>query len=150
MTWLFETHQLPYWARMFSVVFWFSFPVSFIRLGGFSSGFHFSLTILYSMELVSEEGGNCKNVILKAECSQSGSHVTIIIQNFSLVNLTSTTSPHWVWLPFGVSGPLLDLHTWFLLLRTWLLLILHTQPLTIYVTKLAGHLCTSRKDIWLG
>ena len=66
-----------------------------------------------------------------------------IIQNFTLVSLTSTTTPHSVWLPFRALGPLLDLHT-------RLLLTLRTQPLTIYATKLAGHLCTRRKDILLG
>ena len=35
----FETHQLPYGVKMFLVVPWFSFSVSFIRLGGFSPGF---------------------------------------------------------------------------------------------------------------
>ena len=70
---------------------------------------------------------------LGAESSQSGGHVTTIIQNITLVSLNSTTMPYWVWLLFGVSGPLLDL-------RTRPLLILRTQPLTVYAIELAGHL----------
>ena len=119
-TWLFETHQLPYGARMFLVVFRFSSPVSLIGLGGFSPCPNFPLTILHSTELAFEERGNCNNMTLRAESFQSESHVTTIIQNFILVNLTSTTTLHWVWLSFGASGPLLDL-------RTRLLLTLHTQ-----------------------
>ena len=38
-------------------------------------------------------------------------HVTTIIQNFTLVNLTSITTPHRVWLPFGASVLFLDLRT---------------------------------------
>ena len=71
---------------------------------------------------------------LRAESSQSECHVTKIIQNFTLVSLTFTTMPHRVWLPFGA----LDL---FLDQGTQLFFTLHTQPLTIYVTELAGHLC---------
>ena len=74
------------------------------------------------------------NVILGAESSQSRSHVTIIIQNFTLVSLTFTTMPHRVWLPFGALGLFLDIRTWLLFtLRTWLL--------TIYAIELAGYLC---------
>ena len=114
---------------MFSVVSRFSSPVSPIGLGGFSPGFHSSLQRLpCSTELASEEGDNCNNVTLRAEGSQSGSHVTTIIQNFTLVNLTSTTTPHRVWLPFGASGPFLDL-------RTQSLLTLRTRPLTIYARE---------------
>ena len=36
---------------------------------------------------------NCNNVTLEAESSQSRSHVTAIIQNFTLVSLTSTAMP---------------------------------------------------------
>ena len=96
----FETHQLPYGARMFSVVSRFSSLVSLIGLGGFSPGSHFFSTIPCSTELAFEEGGNCNNVTLGTESSQSGSHVTIIIQNFTLVSLTSTTIPHLVGLSF--------------------------------------------------
>ena len=39
-TWPVETHQLPYGARMFSMVFRFSSPVSLIGLEGFSLDFH--------------------------------------------------------------------------------------------------------------
>ena len=70
----------------------------------------------------------CNNVTLGAECSQSGSHVTIIIQNFTLVSSTSTTTPHWVWRLFGASGPFLDL-------RTRSLLTLRTRPLTVYAIE---------------
>ena len=67
--------------------------------------------------LISDRG--CNNVTLGAEGSQSGSHVTTIIQNFTLVSLTSTITPHRVWLLFGASGPFLDLRTRSLLtLRT--------------------------------
>ena len=43
------------------------------------------------------------NVTLRAESCRTGSHVTIIIQNFTLINVTSTKTPHRVWLPFGAS-----------------------------------------------
>ena len=76
----------------------------------------------------------CNNVTLKAERAQSRGYVTTIIQNFILVSFTSITMPHQVWLPFGASGPFLDLCTWTLLtLRTW--------SLTVYTIELAGHLC---------
>ena len=42
-TWSFETYQLPYGARMFSVAPRFSSSVSLIGLGGFSPGFYSSL-----------------------------------------------------------------------------------------------------------
>ena len=45
-TWPFETYQLPYGARIFSVVSRFSSPVSLIRLGGFSPGFSFDNSTL--------------------------------------------------------------------------------------------------------
>ena len=64
---------------------------------------------------------------LRAKSSQSGSHVTTIIQNFTLVNLTSSIMPHRVWLLFGALGRFFDLHTWFPLLHTWLLLTLRIQ-----------------------
>ena len=46
---------------------------------------------------------NCNNVTLDAgaESSRSESHVTTIIQNFTLVSLVSTTTPHLAGLPFG-------------------------------------------------
>ena len=88
-TWPFETHQLPYGARMLSVVFRFSSLVSLIGLRGFLPDLHFPLTIPRSTELASKEGGNCNNVTLRAESFRSGSHVTTIIQ----------TSPWSVWLP---------------------------------------------------
>ena len=114
---------------MFSVVSRFSSPVSPIGLGGFSPGSHSSLQRLpRSTELASEEGGNCNNMTLGAEGSRSGSHVTIIIQNFTLVSLTSTTTPHRVWLSFGASGPFFDL-------CTRLLSILRTQPFIVYAIE---------------
>ena len=63
--WPFETYQLLYGARMFSVVSQFSFPVFFIGLGGFLLGSHFFLTIPRSTKLVSKEKGNCNNVTLE-------------------------------------------------------------------------------------
>ena len=60
--------------------------------------------------------------------------MTTIIQNFTLVSLNFTITPHQVWLPFEASGPLLDLctrlfhlYTQLLLLCTRLLLTLRTQ-----------------------
>ena len=123
-TWPFETHQLPYGARMFSVVSRFSSPVSFIRLGGFSPGSHSSLQRLSrSAELASEEGGNCNNVTLGAgaESSRSGSHVTTIIQ----------TSPWSAWPPpQRLTQPGSHLEPRFLL-------ILRTQPPTRLLTVYA-------------
>ena len=118
---------------MFLVVSGFSSLVSPIGLRGFLPGLHFPSTILRSTELASKKTGNCNNVTLKAKSFRSGSHVTSIIQNFTLVSLTSTITPCRVWLPFGALVPLFDLRTQLLYLRTWLLflctqllLILHT------------------------
>ena len=94
VTGLFETYQLLYRARMFSVVSRFSSLVSLVGLGGFLPGSYFPLTIPRSMELASKEKDNCNNVILRMESFQSGSHVTIIIQNFTMVSLTFTTTPY--------------------------------------------------------
>ena len=101
---------------MFSVVSRFSFPVSLIGLGGFSPGSHprfpFKVPIQVpilgfpfqvpsevplqqisrSAELASEEGGNCNNVTLGAESSQSGSHVTTTNYDFTSFGLTSITA----------------------------------------------------------
>ena len=62
---------------------------------------------LRSAELGSEERGNCNNVTLGAgaESSQSESHVTTIIQDFTLVSLTSTATPHLARLPFRAAVP---------------------------------------------
>ena len=79
---------------MFSVVSWFSSSISLIGLGGFSPDSHFFLTISRLTESTFEERGNCNNMTLRAENSQSRSHVTIIIQNFILVSLISITMPH--------------------------------------------------------
>ena len=73
----------------------------------------YSKVFLYHMQFII-----CNNATLGVESSQSGSHATTIIQNITLVSLTSTTTPHRVWLPFGASGPLLDLRTQLLILRT--------------------------------
>ena len=48
---------------------------------------------------------SCNNVTLGAESFQSRSHITAIIQNFTLVSLTSTVMPHPVKLPFGAAVP---------------------------------------------
>ena len=108
----FETHQLPYGARIFSVVSRFSSPVSFIGLGGFSPGFHsrfpfkvpiqdshsrffskFSFNkIPRSAELASKEGGNCNNVTFGAKSSQSRNHVTTTNHEFTSTSLTSITT----------------------------------------------------------
>ena len=58
-------------------------------------------------ELASEKRSNCNNATLgaRAESSQSGSHVITIIQNFTLVSLASTATPHPAGLPFGAIAP---------------------------------------------
>ena len=92
-TWPFETHQLPYKARIFLVVLRFSILISLIGLGGFLPGSHsFLQQFPRSVELASKERGNCNNMTLGigAKSSQSGSHVTTIIQDFTLV----TFDPH--------------------------------------------------------
>ena len=105
MTWPFKTHKLPYGARIFSVVFRFSSLASLIRLEGFSPGPFFPLTIPRLTELMSKEGDNYNNMTLGMESFQSGSHVTTIIQNFTLVSLTSTVMPYSVKLPLGAAVP---------------------------------------------
>ena len=111
---------------------------------GVSSSIGFALTII-NLEVVMKEflslanlsraqtlcihePAEYNNVTLGAEGSRSGSHVTTIIQNFTLVSSTSTTTPHRVWLPFGASGPFLDL-------RTRSLLTSRTRPLIVYAIK---------------
>ena len=79
---------------MFSVVSRLSSPVFLIGLGGFSPSSHSSSTIPYSAELASKEGSNCNNVTFGAMISRSGSHMTTIIQDFTLVALTSTITSH--------------------------------------------------------
>ena len=69
----------------------------------FSSSSHFPLTIPRSVELASKKGGNCNNVTPREEGSQCGSHVTTIIQNFTLVSMTSTITPHPVRLLLGAT-----------------------------------------------
>ena len=87
----FETHQLSYGARMFSIVSQFSSPVFLIGLEGFSPDSYLSFlsTILYLAELTSEERGNCNNVIFGAESFQSRNHVTTINHDFISSSLTS-------------------------------------------------------------
>ena len=102
-TWLFETHQLPYEVRIFSVVSRFSSPVFLIGLRGFSPGFYSPSIILRSAELASKEEGNGNNVTFRGESFWSGSYVTIIIQIVTLVSLTSTTMSHQVKLLFGAT-----------------------------------------------
>ena len=116
MTWPFATHQLFYGARMFLVVFRFFSPVSLIRLRAFSLGSHFFSMIPCSTELVSKEGSNCNNMSFRAESSQSsqsGSHVITIIQNFSLVSLTSSKTPQPVRLSFGTAVPSILMYSTF-------------------------------------
>ena len=132
VTWSFETHQLLYGARIFSMVPQFSSPVSLIGLRSFSPGSHFPLTILRFTELASEERGNCNNVTFGAESSRSsrsGSYMKTSIQNFTLVSLTSTVTPHPVGLPFGTAVPSPPMHSYSYAL---------VSPL---------RLCTSRKNI---
>ena len=125
--WLFETHQLPYGARMFSMVFRFSSLVSFIGMGGFLPDFRFFSTIPRSTELASKEGGNCNNVTLRAESSQSGSHITTIIQNFTLVSLTFIVTPHPVELSLGAAVPSLPTYLSFY--------TLNFLPLRLYTSR---------------
>ena len=61
---------------------------------------YFFLMISRSTELMSEKRGNYNNVNLRAKSFQSRIHMITIIQNFTLVNLTSTTTPHLFELPF--------------------------------------------------
>ena len=70
-------------------------------LGSFSPSSHFFLTILCSAELVFKEGGNYNNVNFGTESFHSRNHVIIIIQNFTLVSLTSTITFYPVKLSFG-------------------------------------------------
>ena len=153
MTWPFETHQLRYGARIISVISRFSSPASLIRLGGFWPSPHFSSTIPRSIELASKEEDNCNNVtsgeFLKrkswAESFRNGSHVTTIIQNFTLFSLSSSVTPHLVELLLGAAVPSLSTHSspyTFVSLRTYL-----PTHLFSYVLILPLRPCTSRKNI---
>ena len=117
---------------MFLVIFRFFSLVSLIDLEGFSSSSHFPLTIPRSIEFASKKGGNCNNVTFGVESSRSfrsGSHVTTIIQDLTLVSLTSTMTPH----PIR------------LLLRAMISsLLMYSTP---HVLVLLLRLCTSRKNI---
>ena len=91
------------------------------------------------MELASEEEGNCNNVtsgeFLKqksqVEKCQSGSHVTTIIQDFTLVSLISSVTPHPAELPLGAAVPSL--------LCTHLLMHLSHYALVSLCTRLPMH-----------
>ena len=77
--------------------------------------------------------------------SQSGSHITTIIQNFSLVSLTSSVTTHPAGLPLGVAVPSLPTHLSpysFVPLR--IRLPIHLSP---YALVLPLRLCTSWKNI---
>ena len=111
---------------MFSRVSWFSSLVSFIRLRSFSLVFYFLLAIPRSTELTSEEKNNCNNMTFRVESFRSGSHMTIIIQNFTLVSLNSTMTPHPVELLLGVTVSSLSTH-----LTAYILVSLHTWFLTV-------------------
>ena len=43
---------------------------------------------------MSEKRGNYNNMTFRAESFKSGSHITIIIQTFTLVSFISTITPH--------------------------------------------------------
>ena len=88
---------------MFLVVFRFFSLVFFVGLKGFLPSSYFFLTILCSTKLAFKKRGNCNNVTFGVKSSRSGSHVTTIIQNFTLVSLTSITMPHFIELPFGAT-----------------------------------------------
>ena len=92
--WLLETYQLSYRARMFLVVFRFSSPVSFIKLGDFLPGFHSSSssTILCLVEFASKKRGNCNNVTFGAKNSWSRSHMTTTNHDFTSSGFTSITA----------------------------------------------------------
>ena len=137
-TYLFEIHQVPYKAKMFSVISRFSSLVFFIGLRGFLPGSHPSLQqFLYLAELAFGKEANCNNVTFGAENLWSESHVTITIIQFDFYhNALSSLAPIW-----GLNF-LLDLYSWFFLtLRIWLL--------TVYATELPRHLYTSRTNISL-
>ena len=102
-TWLFETHQLSYRARIFLMVFRFSSSVSLIGLRDFLPGSHSLSIILHSAELAFKERSNYNSVSFGAKSSQSKSHMTTIIQNFTLVSWISTATPHLVGLLFGAT-----------------------------------------------
>ena len=132
-TWPFETHQLPYRAKIFSLVPQFSSLVSFIGLESFSPSFNSSSTIPRSAELAFKERSNCNNVTLRAESFQSRSHMTIIIQNFILVSLIFSVTSHLVEFLLGAAIFILRTQlfthpTLYALdsLRTWLLI--HSTP----------------------
>ena len=98
--------------KYFYQFFGFLPQFSIIRLRGFLSSFHSSSLskILCSAELAFEKENNCNNVIFGVENYQSGSHIITIIQNFTLINLTSIITSHPVWLLFRVSGFLQTMH----------------------------------------
>ena len=77
--------------------------------------------------------------------SQSGSYVTTIIQNFTLVSLTSSVTPHLAELPLGAAVPFFSTHSslyTLVSLRTYL-----PTHSSLYVLIISLRLCTSRKNI---
>ena len=86
------------------------------------------------------------------EKSWSGNHVTTIIQNFTLVSLTSSVTPHPAGLPFGATIPSLLRTRLFTHLSPYALISLctrlptHASP---YTQVLLLHPCTSQKNILL-
>ena len=88
---------------MFSMVSQFSSSVFLIGLRSFLPSSHFFSMILRSMKLAFKKRGNCNNVMFGAESSHNGSYITTIIQNFTLVTLTSTVMLHPVGLPLGAA-----------------------------------------------
>ena len=106
----------------------FSSPVFLIGLGGFSPGSHFLLTIPRLIKLVSKKRNNCNNVTFEAKNFQSRSYMTTIIQNFTLISLTSTVTLQ----PVGLS-----------LRAAVLSLPIYLTPYALDFSLL--RLCTSRK-----
>ena len=87
----------------------------------------------------------CNNVTLGTESSQSGGHVTTIIQNFTLVSLTSSVMPHPIGLPLIATVPSPPRHS-----SSYAHIFLHTclpTHLFPYALVLPLRLCTSRKNI---
>ena len=108
VTWPFETHQLLYGVKIFSMISRFLFPVFFIGLRGFLSGSHFFFQwFSHLAELASKKRGNCNNVTLRARTKsfQNRNYVTTIISDFILVTLTSTITLHPVKLPLRTAFP---------------------------------------------
>ena len=81
----------------------------------------------------------------QGESSRSGSHMITIIQNFTLVSLTSSMTPHPIGLPFGAAVPFLPMHSsLYIFVSLCTCLSIHSSP---YVLVLPLHLYTSRMNI---